>query len=50
MLKLDKKFLEELETTGVQKIKVFFIEAGCSGTKIDITVDDFEVTEDLVQL
>lgn len=47
MLKLDKKFLEELESTWVQKIKVFFYEAGCSGKKVDILIDDFEVDESL---
>ncbi len=49
MLEFDKKFLAELETTWVQKLKVFFIEAGCSGTKIQMETE-FEVTDDLVEI
>ena len=33
----------------MQRLKVFFIEAGCSGTKIDMQTE-FEVTGDLVLL
>lgn len=47
MLQLDKKTVSEFETAGVQKLKVFFYEAGCSGTKIDMSTE-FEVTDDLV--
>lgn len=50
MLQLDKKTVSEFETAGVQKLKVFLYEAGCSGMKIDVLVDDFEVTDDLVEI
>lgn len=47
MLQLDKIFLKHLQETWAKKIKVFFYEAGCSGTKIDVAVDDFD-TNDLM--
>ena len=49
MLTLDKKTVTEFESEGIQKLKVFFYEAGCSGTKINMETD-FEVTSDLVKL
>lgn len=42
MLQLDKKLVSELEEKWIEKVKVFFYESGCSGTKIDIAVADFE--------
>lgn len=50
MLQLDKKFLEELQSTWVKKIKVFLYEAGCSGKKVDILIDDFELNTTLIFL
>ncbi len=49
MLQLDKKTIADFESQWVKKLKVFFIEAGCSGTKIQMETD-FEVTEELVEL
>jgi Fe-S cluster assembly iron-binding protein IscA len=46
MLQLDKKTVSEFENAWVEKLKVFFIEAGCSGTKIQMETE-FEVTGDL---
>jgi Fe-S cluster assembly iron-binding protein IscA len=46
MFTLDKNTVVQFEKDWVEKIKVFFYEAGCSGTKVDI-VTDFEVTDDL---
>lgn len=39
MLELDKKFLAELESTWVQKLKVFLYHAGCSGTKVSVETE-----------
>ena len=47
MLKLDKNTVKEFTKAWVKKIKVFFYTAGCSGIKVDIVVDDFEVDENL---
>ena len=49
MLQLDQKFITELENSAVEKIKVFFYNAGCSGTKINIETD-FELTDDVEEL
>lgn len=49
MLTLDKKTVSEFETTGVEKLKVFFYSAGCSGTKIDMETE-FEVTSEVDKL
>lgn len=49
MLQLDKKTVSEFEKSWVEKLKVFFIEAWCSGTKIQMEAE-FDVTEDLVCL
>ncbi len=49
MLTLDKKTVTEFESEGIQKLKVFFYEAGCSGTKINMETE-FEVTDDIEQL
>jgi len=49
MLKLDKKTVAEFEETGVEKLKVFFYEAGCSGTKIDMSYD-FEIDSEICEL
>jgi Fe-S cluster assembly iron-binding protein IscA len=42
MLKLDKKTIADFEARWIQKIKIFFYDGGCSGTKVDIIEDDFE--------
>lgn len=42
MLTLDKKFLEYLREKSIEKIKIFFYEAWCSGKKVDVLFDDFE--------
>ena len=49
MLTLDKKTVSEFEETGVEKLKVFFYEAGCSGTKIDMSTE-FELEESIDKL
>ena len=49
MLQLDKKTVSELEAQWVEKIKIFFYGAGCSGKKINMTTD-FELTDELVEL
>ncbi len=49
MLTLDKKTVSEFEETGVKKLKVFFYEAGCSGTKIDMS-SEFEIEDDIDKL
>jgi len=49
MLKLDKKTVAEFEDSWVKKLKVFFYEAGCSGTKINMETD-FEVEESIDRL
>lgn len=46
-INLDKNFLKFLEEKKVEKIKIFFYEAWCSGLKIDILFDDFEISENL---
>lgn len=45
MIKLDKKTLIEFQEAGVKKIHVFFYEAWCSGTKVDIESEFEETTE-----
>jgi Fe-S cluster assembly iron-binding protein IscA len=49
MLTLDKKTIADFTKTWVKKLKVFFIDAGCSGTKIEMQTE-FEVTDDLIAL
>ena len=49
MLKLDKKTSTEFENTWVVKLKVFFYQAGCSGTKIDMT-SEFEVDDEIEKI
>ena len=49
MLQLDKKTVNEFETTWVKKLKVFFYEAWCSGTKINMETE-FEITQDIEKL
>lgn len=39
MIKIDKKTLVEFQKNGVKKIHVFFYDAGCSGTKVDIETE-----------
>jgi hypothetical protein len=47
MLKIDKKTIQTFLDNGVKKIKVFFYEAGCSGTKVDIS-SEFDMTDNLI--
>lgn len=47
MLKLDKHTLAHFREAGSRKIKVFFYDAGCSGTKLDI-MSDFQITLELI--
>lgn len=49
MLQLDAKTLQELESSWVTKLKVFFYEAWCSGTKINMETE-FDVDDTLVLL
>lgn len=42
MLKIDKKYLQELEKKQVEKIFLYFYDAGCSGKKLQVLEDDFE--------
>lgn len=46
-INLDKNFIKFLEEKNIKKIKIFFYEAWCSGLKIDILFDDFEILDDL---
>ncbi len=49
MLQLDKKTVSDFEKSWVKKIKVFFIEAGCSGTKVDMQTE-FKIHDELESL
>lgn len=49
MLQLDQKNVTELEEAWIQKLKVFFYSAWCSGTKINMETE-FEVTSELEEL
>jgi len=49
MLILDKKMVANFEEQWLEKIKVFFYEAGCSGTKIEVSTD-FDVDESLEKM
>ena len=49
MLQLDKKTVSEFQEAWVKKLKVFFYEAGCSGTKINMETE-FQVDETLDEL
>lgn len=48
-MKLDKKLTAEIQEKWIEKIKVFFYDAGCSGSKVNIVFDDFEIDESLVK-
>lgn len=48
-IKLDKNTVLDLQDRKVEKIKIFFYDAWCSGTKVYIT-EDFEVGDDLEKL
>ncbi len=50
MLQLDSKTTSEFEQLWVKKLKVFLYDAGCSGSKIDILCDDFEVNTSLEKM
>ncbi len=50
MIKIDKKTLIEFQEKGVKKIHVFFYDAGCSGTKVDIETDFDEKDLELVAI
>ncbi|MDQ7009808.1 MAG: hypothetical protein Q9M94_05945 [Candidatus Gracilibacteria bacterium] len=45
-IKLDKNSILDFENRKVGKIKIFFYDSGCSGTKVDIS-EDFVVDENL---
>ena len=45
-IKLDNKLVQDLVGRWVKKVKIFFYEAGCSGTKVDMS-EDFDVDESL---
>ncbi len=49
MLQLDKKTVSEYEASSVERLKVYFVEAGCSGTKIRMETE-FEIDEDIDKL
>jgi len=49
MLQLDKKTVSEFENSWVEKLKVFFIDAGCSGIKIDMQTE-FEIDKEIEKL
>lgn len=49
-INLDKNFVNFLEEKNIWKIKIFFYEAGCSGLKIDVIFDDFDILEDLEKI
>ena len=49
MLILDKKMVAHFEEQLLEKIKVFFYEACCSGTKIEVSTD-FDVDESLEKM
>ena len=49
MLKLCKNTLKYFKERNAEKIKVFFYEAGCSGTKVDI-VDEFDIDESVIEI
>lgn len=46
MLKIDKNTILDFEKKWVKKVKIFFYSAGCSGTKVDIMLDDFDQAQE----
>lgn len=48
-MKLDKKTVLDLMERKVEKILVYFYDAWCSGTKVDIK-EDFELSDELTKL
>lgn len=48
-MKLDKKTVIDLMERKVEKILVYFYDAWCSGTKVDIK-EDFDISEELTKL
>ncbi|MDD2870516.1 MAG: hypothetical protein PHS49_00870 [Candidatus Gracilibacteria bacterium] len=48
-MKLDKSTVLDLINRKVEKILVYFYDAGCSGTKVNIK-EDFEITDELSKL
>jgi len=49
MIKLDKNTINDLESRRVEKIKIFFYDAWCSWTKINIS-EDFEIDQILIEV
>ena len=42
-MKLDKKLIQDIESQNISRIFVYFYEAWCSGTKLEIQFWDFDV-------
>ncbi len=49
MLNIDKNALKYFKEEKFEKIKIFFYNAWCSGTKVNIT-DNFDITENLLKI
>ncbi len=49
MFKLDKNTVLDLQERGVERIKIFFYDAWCSGSKVDIS-EDFKLNDALEKL
>lgn len=48
-IKIDKNTIESYEKSWIKKIKIYFYEAGCSGTKLMIE-SEFEIDDDVEKL
>lgn len=44
MLKIDKNTISYFKWENAEKIKIFFYDSGCSGTKVNI-ISDFDIDE-----
>jgi len=49
MIKLDKNTINDLESRKVEKIKIFFYDAWCSWTKINIS-ENFKIDQTLIEV
>lgn len=43
MLKLSQNIINEFNERKVEKVKLYFYNAWCSGTKLDIIINEFEI-------